>query len=349
MSETSHDLLISYPVQSAETESNWRAMAQFWHPVATADEVADGPLATTLLDTDLVLYRTSDGVSAAVDMCPHRGAELSQGCIKDNALICPYHGLHFDGQGHCVRIPAENKSDDINPKLKLTTIPVAERYGLVWASLTSEPTLPLPDWSVLDSDDIGWASVPPEFWNAAAARHAENFNDISHVSWVHIDTFGQLPHGVPDYELERSKTGLRHHYVDVGTTQNFERHRTGGDASRSAEIIEGVVFDYRFSYPLASSMDIRAPDGRSCLIFDVIQPISQKRCRVYKIVGRNFDLDGGFDGAVAFEQAVNREDRAIIERLKPDWLPLDPAAEFPIKADRWSIAYRRALRDFGFS
>lgn len=349
MPVTSCDLLVPYPDRAAESESNWRAMAQFWHPVATADEVADVPFGTTLLDTEIVLYRTSRGLSAALDMCPHRGAELSQGFIRDDALVCPYHGLHFDGGGACVRIPAEGRTDGINPKLRLTSLPVEQRFGLVWVSLAAEPTLPLPDWSLLETDEIGWAPVPPEFWNATAVRHAENFNDISHVSWVHNDTFGELPHEVVNYELERSKTGLRHHYVDVGTTQNFERHRTGADARQAAEIIEGVVFDYRFSYPLASSMEIRAPDGRTCLIYDVIQPIAQKKCRVYKIVGRNFDLEGGFDGAVAFEQAVNLEDRAIIERLKPDWMSLDPAAEFPIKADRWSIAYRRALKDFGFS
>ena len=242
-------------------------MAQFWHPVTTEDEVTDQPFGTTLLDTDLVLYRTSNGVSAALDTCPHRGAELSGGRIKDDVLICPYHGLHFDGQGHCVRIPAENRTVDINPKLRLTSIPVMERFGLVWASLAAKPTLPIPDWSLLDRETIGWASVPPEYWDATAVRHAENFNDISHVSWVHNDTFGLLPHDVPNYELERSETGLRHHYVDVGTTQNFERHRTGTDAKQSAEIIEGVFFDYRFSFPLASSMEIRAPDERSCLIF----------------------------------------------------------------------------------
>ena len=170
MSATPEDLLVSYPHRSADTESNWRAMAQFWHPVATADEVADEPFGTTLLDTDLVLYRTAQGVSAALDMCPHRGAELSQGRIKDDVLICPYHGLHFDGRGQCVRVPAENRTDGINPKLRLTSLPVTERFGLVWASLTAEPTLPIPDWSLLEAGEIGWASVPPEFWNATAVR-----------------------------------------------------------------------------------------------------------------------------------------------------------------------------------
>ena len=38
-----------------------------------------------LLDTPVLLYRTSDGRAVALDnRCPHRGAPLSLGCLKDD-------------------------------------------------------------------------------------------------------------------------------------------------------------------------------------------------------------------------------------------------------------------------
>lgn len=341
-----NDVLIRYPQSSGFRENDWRVFAGFWHPIATSGEVGAKPYCSTLLDTRVVAYRTSSGVSVALDRCPHRGAQLSHGRIKDDRLVCPYHGLHFDGQGHCTLIPAEDRADRIPKQLRLASLPAVERYGLVWTSFVQEPVVPLPDWSVLESDSVVSAPVPPEVWAVAAPRHAENFNDIAHVSWVHNDTFGILPHNVPLYELKRSKTGLRHFYKDKGNTQLFERHRTGTEA-REAEPIDDVLYDYHFTYPLASSLEVKAPDGRSSYIFDVIQPVALKSSRIYKIVGRNFDLDGPTDGAVAFEQAVNREDRQIVEGMLPDSVPLDLSIESSIKADVWSVAYRRGLKTFG--
>jgi vanillate O-demethylase monooxygenase subunit len=94
-------------------------------------------------------------------------------------------------------------------------------------------------------------------------------------------------------------------------------------------------------------LHITAPDGRTSYIFDVIQPISIKKSRIFKIVARNFDLDGPFEGAVKFEQAVNEEDRTTIEPALPVHVPLDPRDECHIKGDIWSVAYRRALSKYG--
>lgn len=96
---------------------------------------------------------------------------------------------------------------------------------------------------------------------------------------------------------------LRHHYRDLGNSRLFERHIV--DADREPNLIKNVLYDYRFTFPFASSLSMSAPDGRSCSVFDVIQPISVKRSKIYKIVARNYDLQGPFEGAVRFEQQVN--------------------------------------------
>ena len=93
--------LAAYPDSSAYGRGDWHALAGFWHPVATSAEVTDQPVSAQLLDTPVVLYRTRGGISVALDRCPHRGARLSRGWLREDRLICPYHGLHFDGAGAC--------------------------------------------------------------------------------------------------------------------------------------------------------------------------------------------------------------------------------------------------------
>ena len=54
------------------TESDWRALAPFWYPVAFSREITDKPYAARLLDERVVLYRlTDDSVAAARDICYH--------------------------------------------------------------------------------------------------------------------------------------------------------------------------------------------------------------------------------------------------------------------------------------
>lgn len=60
------------------SESDWRALAPFWYPVALSHEVNLWPYAVTLLDERVVVYRLSDGsLSVARDICHHRGAPLA--------------------------------------------------------------------------------------------------------------------------------------------------------------------------------------------------------------------------------------------------------------------------------
>jgi phenylpropionate dioxygenase-like ring-hydroxylating dioxygenase large terminal subunit len=69
------------------SQPDWQVLASFWHPVAYSHEVAERPVASRLLDEDLVLYRTAGGVTIARDICLHRGARLSRGAIVGNEII----------------------------------------------------------------------------------------------------------------------------------------------------------------------------------------------------------------------------------------------------------------------
>ncbi len=105
---------------------------QWWWPLALDEALGSEPLAVRLLGQHLVLWRDAKGQAVLmVDRCPHRGARLSQGRIRDHAIECPYHGWRFDQQGSCKIIPA---TPDFQPpaSFKICRYPVVEMHGLIW-------------------------------------------------------------------------------------------------------------------------------------------------------------------------------------------------------------------------
>ena len=75
-----------------------------WYVAATVDEIASGPLGRTICGNRMVLFRSEGGaISALEDFCPHRGAPLSLGRVRDDGrIVCGYHGLR-DGRRRPLR------------------------------------------------------------------------------------------------------------------------------------------------------------------------------------------------------------------------------------------------------
>ena len=64
--------------------------------VATIDTLPDGGLLRVMLESHaLVLARRGDAVYAFQGTCPHEKADLSQGRIENDRLICPRHLASF--------------------------------------------------------------------------------------------------------------------------------------------------------------------------------------------------------------------------------------------------------------
>lgn len=89
---------------------DWEILSRYWHPVAFAAEVADKPISVTLLDEPLVVFRSNGRLVSARDVCPHRGAPLSQGWVDNGNIVCPYHGLAYGSDGKQI-LPPSNDID----------------------------------------------------------------------------------------------------------------------------------------------------------------------------------------------------------------------------------------------
>lgn len=319
-------------------ESDWQVLAGFWHPVAFDHEVtADAPLAARLLDVDLVLYRTQSGVTVARDLCPHRGTRISRGTLKNGEIICPMHGLSFDGSGRCTRIPSvADPKAPIPAKLRLQIVLSEERYGLIWACISGTPIWPLPVWPGIDNPDFRKLFMPVDTWKAAASRHVENFNDIAHFPFVHTESFGgDTDWAAPHYDVTHTAGGLSFWipYLEGGN-----RFPDGVEADRRQ-----VVYRYELTFPFSTLIMVEPQDSSFVHYFaDTVCPVSAYETRIFQVAT---DTSGAPDPDLwtADAHIINAEDKPMVEEQHPEDLPLDLGDEIHIPADRFSIEYRRAL------
>lgn len=162
-----------------------------WYAAAWNHEVGRRePLARTVCNKRIVLWRKADGViSALEDACGHRLLPLSMGWLEGDNLVCRYHGLAFDGKGQCTRMPAQEK---LNPSARVQAYPAIEHHRLVWVwpgdPARADPAL-VPDlhWN----DDPDWAGDGKTLYAKCGYRlFVDNLMDLTHESFVHATSIG---------------------------------------------------------------------------------------------------------------------------------------------------------------
>ncbi|MHC5727700.1 MAG: Rieske 2Fe-2S domain-containing protein, partial [Nostoc sp.] len=82
-------------------------LKNFWYACEFSAAVTTKPKQVRILNQKFVFYRNGKGQLIALqDRCPHRGAALSLGWVKDDCIHCPYHAWKFQADGKCINIPA---------------------------------------------------------------------------------------------------------------------------------------------------------------------------------------------------------------------------------------------------
>ena len=340
MTDTLGHSAIAYPSACTFTQPDWDCLSHQWFPVAVAADVQNAPVAARLLDIDLVLYRSGEGVVVARDQCPHRGMLLSRDWVAGDQIICPYHGLHFDGQGRCTAIPSQ--PDAVIPeRMALTLFPIVERFGLIWTSLASQAPL-LPAFEAWDNPAFQQIVCPVIDIAGAPGRQVEGFLDVSHFAWAHTTTFGDRNNPVvPDYTVQRTERGLKAEYVsNVSNYGPALRHLAPNDFlwRRTFEVFP----------PFSARLVVDFPDDGQLWILNAASPVSARQTRLFCPIARNVDLDTPVEAVRAFNLNVFNEDRVLVESQRPRDLPLD-GQEVHIAADRTSVAYRRLLKQMGLA
>ena len=134
-------------------------MKRYWLPACLSSEVSEpggAPLRTTIVDTDIVIFRSPNGKLGAVyEYCPHRGPSLALARNEEGGLRCLYHGWKFAGDGKIVEMPTEPAGSRAKDHLCHDAYPVEESGGFIWVYLGPKAAMPA-------FQPMPWAHLPPE-------------------------------------------------------------------------------------------------------------------------------------------------------------------------------------------
>ncbi|BAZ37214.1 Rieske (2Fe-2S) iron-sulfur domain protein [Calothrix sp. NIES-4101] len=309
-----------------------------WHVVASSQDLLPGKiLKVRLLGQDVVLWRNINNEAVAwEDRCPHRGASLARGWVENDALVCPYHGLAFNGEGKCSHIPAHPEAaPPKKSKACVTTYNLQERYGMIWVCLgTPEQDIaPFPEW---DTPNYHKYFFGPTMYQSSAGRALENFIDFNHVPFVHGDTLGNSEYANTngsEYTVQVSSDGI--YISNVKTWENDLR-------IKGKVICRNLVFEVL--RPLTACLRRVATD-EPLIIFYTITPVDEEECLVWRWTFFNQEIPEKMFNE--FTNSLMNQDVEAVESQRPKRLPLDLQAEYHLPSDRATVTYRKWLKKLG--
>lgn len=185
----------------------------------------------------MLVVRSHDGeLRAFLNSCTHRGSAVEfDSCGSGRKVFsCPWHGWNYRNDGTLVGIPDPWGFPDLNKQeYGLTSLPVAERHGLVFAIGNPAAVLDLDEFlGPLDGELARYQLDEFEVY-------ATNVRTLD-MNWkLAVDTFGEAYH----VRYLHRDTGAHLFYSTVITFEPFGRHTRMGMALRSLEKLRQLPED----------------------------------------------------------------------------------------------------------
>lgn len=295
-----------------------------WYCAAFADEVVVKPLARTICDRQIVLYRdTASRVVALTDRCPHRKAPLSSGQVIGDNIECPFHGMLFSPAGTCLDIPSQMV---IPRTAHIRAYPAEERHGHVWlwmGDAAPDPSL-VPDMHWMT--DPGLSEVHGLLaldcpWLAAL----DNLLDDTHLSFVHRNSIGTPKMAKAEIDIAGDDDSVSFSRWTYDTPPSAMHAAAGGFTTNVDR-----WFNVRFAKPSTVLIDVgSAPVGSGAPQGDrskgislssngTVTPVTADRCLYFWHTARTFNLgDAEFSKTMrGHMENTFLEDKAILELVQ---------------------------------
>ena len=292
-----------------------------WYVVGWEEDLAPAtPLAITVLQQPLVLYRAASGRLVALeDRCVHRLAPLSLGRCEGDRLRCMYHGLLFGPDGKVVEIPGQEL---VPSHARVRSYPVRDEAPFVWvwlgaparAAQVSPPALP---WLTDDS----WTALGGA--RSTAANYMllhDNALDRTHFPYVHPERIHRgYVESPPPLQIEVTETTVsyRRQFPPAPLT-DWQQAATGlaGDADYTQR--ESGVFVSPALH--VDKMDVLDGAGAtfSSVFVRAFTPVDPATTLVFWRAARNYALD---DLAVSealreVHEGTMTEDEPLLEAIQ---------------------------------
>jgi phenylpropionate dioxygenase-like ring-hydroxylating dioxygenase large terminal subunit len=332
-----------------------KAPRNAWYVVAFSDEIAEKPLARTILGDRVVMYRTSSGKPVVLaDRCAHRAMALSQGkVVHGDRIQCPYHGMEYDPAGACVLVPSQVQ---IPRQMRTHSYPSAERWRWVWAWMgdpaAADESL-IPDHRLFGlADDDGFHKVVRfrMHINGNYQFLHENLLDVSHISFLHegfLDS-GLIAKTPPKTEVQGDRIIISRRVTEVvsgGYARVFGLEPgTRVERELRSEVWSpnfNVVTNY-FSFP---DDPVRPTACRHAPF--AITPETDTSCHYFVASASNY---GEAQQGDALAQAnkliwdVFLSDKEAIESVQRSYLDLgERTPDVSVRADEAAVRFRRVL------
>ncbi len=250
-----------------------------WYVACRSHELGERPLARSLYDQPVALFRDGGGRAAALlDRCAHRNSPLSLGTVdSEGRLACPYHGWRFDRSGACREVPG--LLDGSDPDGRQRAVPyfaAREQDGFVWiwgrpgAEPSCEP-LRIPR-----IDDPDYLVVVREY-DVECTLHAalENALDVPHTAFVHRGDFRGKGSNEIEAVRRRIPNGIEVEYLG-------EPPLSGPSTGADGQPLVSQHWD-RFFLPAVAQVEYRTGPERHLISTLPHTPVSDFRTRFWLV------------------------------------------------------------------
>lgn len=263
-------------------------VADDWYILCESQQLRDKPIAVTLLNTPLVLFRDiSGGAGALLDRCPHRNVPLSLGAVKGKNLECVYHGWQFDRRGMCQVIPGlidEQKSIG----RRVPAFAVREQEGFIWVYATPEVE---PEREPFHFPFIGERNYTTvrQTVEAESSIHAvaENALDVPHTAYLHGGLFRSATSKRNEIEV------VIRRWHDRVEAEYIGEPRPPGLAGRILAPGGGTVTHFdRFILPSIVQVEYRLGNQSHLCVTSALTPIADFHTRLFAVTSFRLPIPG---------------------------------------------------------
>jgi phenylpropionate dioxygenase-like ring-hydroxylating dioxygenase large terminal subunit len=317
----------------------------FWYPICTSDELtADKTVEAQVLGMPFVAFRDSAGAAHVLsNTCVHRGGSLSKGQVKDDCVVCPYHGWRYGGDGKCQLVPSFEKGSKIPARAKVDSYPVQEQYGIVFGFLGDLPEEERPPLYEIDEyGDENWRESEMIILEIDCfyERSMENGVDPIHNEFVHPIQASPKPiPGSVEYPDTPWGSGVTGKMTEMGTKP------TGDEAMASDPAVLNAGTWHHGPNTLITW--ITFGEKRSLHQYFFEAPVDGDRTKVFFINMRSFMLEPEHDEYMRDANLrVTVEDIVVLENLYPVRTPETRTREILTPGDKAIVRYRDCLEDW---